>query len=146
MIVTKKNNHETSDLIEKFKQYLKAEGRDYGNNFFNFFISNYCNSKEQSDNWHPRFDIRASDKYIQSFLLMSEQERLERHKYPFYRSFEQKTSNGKDVKPICYVVVYGDDKQWYFYSCSCLDYELNGNVVKYTEHRGQERLLPDVAS
>lgn len=121
----------TSELIESFEKYLKASGRGYGNNSF---ISNYHNPKDSSDNWHPRFDIRANDKYIQSFLLICEQERLNKRKYPFYRSFEQQTSNGKDVKPACFVVVYGEDKQWHIYGCNCLDYELkNDSVVNYTE-------------
>lgn len=113
--------------LESFTTFL-----DVSNYKGRYFINKYHNSKDRSDPYHYRIDVRDREKTIQSFLIMTPSELQRTEKYPFYRAFKQNATRKDEVRPACFLVSKEEDGEWCAYNCNCPEQKLSSvNVFDY---------------
>lgn len=112
--------------IKQFMDYLRKE-------------RNYPECKIRSNTYkydgkeYGRVEVMSEEYVIQAFVLMSpEQCKIQdKHKFPFYRTYNQWSDSGYLTPPACNVAVYYQDK-WEIHSASDLKVELTSpNFLNY---------------
>lgn len=84
-----------------------------------------------------RIEVFSEGRIIQAFVLMSKThcEHLEKHKFPFYRTYAQWNDYGYLTPPACNVAVLNEDtNKWEIHSASDLKHEITStNFLNYEE-------------
>lgn len=113
-----------NNYLESFIAFLDA--KNYAGKYF---INKYHYSKDKSDSYHYRIDVRDGEKTIQSFLILTSAELKRTEKYPFYRAFKQNATKKDQVLPACFLVSKEDDGEWYAYNCNCPEQRMSSDDI-----------------
>ncbi|MCR5407504.1 MAG: hypothetical protein K6E61_00130 [Bacteroidales bacterium] len=84
-----------------------------------------------------RIEVFSEGRIIQAFVLMSKThcERLDKHKFPFYRTYAQWNDYGYLTPPACNVAVFNEEtEKWEIHSASDLKHEITSpSFLNYKE-------------
>lgn len=97
----------------------------------------HANTYKYDGKEYGRVEVFSDGRIIQAFVLMSETHcrEMEKHKFPFYRTYAQWNDSGYLTPPACNVAVHNDKtNEWEIHSASDLKYEITATkFLNYKE-------------